>query len=110
MDSPLRFSSRPRIRRALVILYVIGLYALFSYGIYILMPQFSDQAFGPLYPVASKVKTFVPGVGVLSLVVLGLLGFGLLDRQLNRVTVILMGFNFLLIFFFLFVFWWPASS
>ena len=110
MDSPLRFSSRPRIRRALVILYVIGLFALFAYAIYILTPQFSDQAFGPLYPVVGKVKTVVPGVGVLTLVVLALLGLGFLDRQLNRMTVLLLGINFLLIFFFLFVFWWPSSA
>ena len=109
MDTIPQFSSRPRIRRALVIIYVIGLFSLFSYAIYILIPQFSDQALGPLYPAASKVRSFVPGVGILTLIILGLLGLGFLDRQLNRVTVILMALNFILIFFFLFVFWWPGS-
>lgn len=109
METPSRFSSRPRIRRALVILYVIGLFALFSYAIYILTPSFADQPLGPLYPAATKVRPFVPGVGILTLIILSLLGFGFLDRQLNRVTVILMGLNFILIFFFLFVFWWPDS-
>jgi hypothetical protein len=109
METPPRFSSRPRIRRALVILYVIGLFSLFSYAIYILIPLFSDQPSGPLYPAADKVRSFVPGVGILTLIILGLLGLGFLDRQLNRVTVIFLVLNFILIFFFLFVFWWPGS-